>query len=93
MLTRGFVHLGATLLVYEFIRHIQRPIVLLAGAICQLSVLAILYLWRPNDDIPLYYVITITYSLANAIMETLLLSKYIPLLSFLFIFFPFRLYS
>ncbi|KAH9493330.1 hypothetical protein DERF_014085 [Dermatophagoides farinae] len=76
MLTRGFVHLGATLLVYEFIRHIQRPIVLLAGAICQLSVLAILYLWRPNDDIPLYYVITITYSLANAIMETLLL-KYI----------------
>ncbi|KAH7639997.1 hypothetical protein HUG17_4030 [Dermatophagoides farinae] len=75
MLTRGFVHLGATLLVYEFIRHIQRPIVLLAGAICQLSVLAILYLWRPNDDIPLYYVITITYSLANAIMETLLLTN------------------
>ncbi|OTF76070.1 hypothetical protein BLA29_011405 [Euroglyphus maynei] len=75
MLTRGFVHLAATFLLYEFIRHIQRSVILIAGTVCQLSVLAILYLWRPNDDIPLYYVITMTYSLANAIMQTLLLRQ------------------
>ncbi|KAH9422338.1 hypothetical protein DERP_003013 [Dermatophagoides pteronyssinus] len=75
MLIRGLIHLGSTLLILEFIHHIQRPIILLAGTVCQLSVLTILYLWHPNDDIPLYYVITITYSLANAIMETLLLTN------------------
>ena len=75
MLTRGCVHLGATLLVHEFVRHIHRPLILLSGAVCQLGVLAILCLWRPNDDLPLYYVITACWALSNAIWETLLLSK------------------
>lgn len=78
MLTRGCVHLGATLLVHEFVRHIHRPLILLSGAICQLGVLTILSLWRPNDDLPLYYVITACWALSNAIWETLLLSKYSP---------------
>ncbi|KAJ6216373.1 hypothetical protein RDWZM_007530 [Blomia tropicalis] len=75
MLTRGCVHLGATLLVHEFVRHIHRPLILLSGAICQLGVLAILCLWRPNDDLPLYYVITACWALSNAIWETLLLTN------------------
>lgn len=77
MLTKGIIHLGATLLVHEFVRHISRPVILLSGAICQLGVLAILALWRPNDDLPVYYVITSCWALSNAIWETLLLSKYI----------------
>ncbi|UXI14822.1 tRNA guanine-N7-methyltransferase [Sarcoptes scabiei] len=75
MLTRGIVHLAATMLINESIRHIQRPLILGAGTICQLAVLAILCLWRPNDDVPLYYVITMCWSIANAILETLLLSN------------------
>lgn len=76
MLTRGIVHLAATMLINESIRHIQRPLILGAGTICQLAVLAILCLWRPNDDVPLYYVITMCWSIANAILETLLLCKF-----------------
>lgn len=76
MLTRGFIHLSTMLLVYEFIRHIQRPLILLSGAICQLSVLVILCLWRPNDDLPLYYVIAMCWALSDAILETLIFSKY-----------------
>ena len=80
MLTRGCVHLGATLLIHEFVRHISRPLILLSGAICQLGVLAILTLWKPNDDLPLYYVITACWALSNAIWETLLLSKSLALI-------------
>lgn len=75
MVTRGLVHLGATLLVHQTVRHVQRSLILASGAICQLGVMVVLCLWQPNDDTPLYYVITTCWALANAIWETLLLSE------------------
>jgi hypothetical protein len=35
----------------------------------------ILALWKPNDDIPIFYVIAFCWALAECIWETLALSK------------------
>ena len=86
MLTRGIVGLAGTWLVHEFVRYIHRPLILAAGAFCQVGVFSILSLWRSDADLPLYYVVAGCWALSGAIWETLLLSKYFSFFFFLCFF-------
>jgi hypothetical protein len=76
MMTRAVTHLVGSLLVHGFIQHIQRPLILAAGVVCQAGLLMILALWKPdNEDIPVFYVTAVGWGLCNAVWETLSLSK------------------
>lgn len=77
MMIRGVMAILGSILVHGCIAHIQRPLILAAGIVCQAGLLMILALWKPdNDDVPVFYVVASGWALCTSIWDTLSLSKF-----------------